>query len=70
MMIIKGIIGHIKCGGCVDTVMNVLLQIPGVKNPTVDLTSKEVTFESEDPQMVDIVKEELAKANYPIVYSL
>ena len=56
---------NLKCGGCVNTVKNGLLQIDGVSNVSVDLDTSKVTIDTNDAKILAEVKHKLSKLGYP-----
>ncbi len=55
-----------KCGGCVNTVENILKNSDGVKNVSVNLLTESAYFETSNPQIeIDQVLENLKEKGFP-----
>ena len=60
-------IDGMSCNHCVMTVTGALNEIDGIKDPKVDLSKGEATFEEERPVDLNTVREKIKKAGYEVV---
>lgn len=59
------IVQNLKCGGCANTITSKLANIKGVQNVEVLIEESKVNFEYVSSDIVETVKEILAKLGYP-----
>lgn len=55
-----------SCQHCVKAVIKALNEIEGVRNPTVDLSKGEASFEESQPVEEKVVRERIQKAGYEV----
>jgi len=55
---------NIKCNGCVNTIEKEVSSLDGISNVSVDLTTKILTFESDD-NLVNNVELKLQEIGHP-----
>ena len=63
-MKIEWTIKKMKCDGCVKTIAETLLLVDGLHEVTVDLETKNVTFEAKTQFDAEVAKKALTKAGY------
>jgi len=59
-------IDNLKCGGCANTIIKTLNNIPGLSNPKVDVENGTIRFENDSSFDVQSVKDKLASIGYPV----
>lgn len=57
---------NIKCGGCISSVKDNLSKLAGVATVEVDLTSKILSLEGEDFDILEI-ESKLKEIGYPVI---
>lgn len=60
-------IENLKCGGCAATITKGISAIDGITEVVVTVDESLVTFESNNDEAVNLVKEKLSKLGYPEV---
>ena len=60
-------INGMSCNHCATAVTGALNEIDGIKDPKVDLSKGEATFEEERPVDLNTVREKIKKAGYEVV---
>ncbi len=56
---------NLKCGGCANTIKKGISTIEGVNEITVDLNTSEVSIDSTNESVIQLVKEKLSSMGYP-----
>lgn len=60
-------ISNLKCGGCANTIKKGIEAIEGINEVAVNLNTSEVSIDSTDELVVNLVKEKLSSMGYPEV---
>lgn len=58
---------NLKCGGCANTVKKGIITIEGVNEVLVNLNTSEVTIDTTNEAVIQLVKEKLSSMGYPEV---
>lgn len=56
---------NIKCGGCANSITNKLSKIDQIQDIQINIEQGDVSFTSDEPTIIAIVKEDLASMGYP-----
>jgi|TARA_B110000967_G_C18747066_1_gene490783 copper chaperone len=60
-------IENLKCGGCASTIKKRLSEIDGLNSVDVNLDSSEVILDTDNTELLILVKNKLSKLGYPEV---
>ena len=60
-------IENLKCGGCASTIKKRLSKIDGLNSVDVNLDSSEVILDTDNTELLILVKNKLSKLGYPEV---
>ncbi|MDO9275659.1 MAG: heavy metal-associated domain-containing protein [Lutibacter sp.] len=58
---------NLKCGGCANTVKKGIITIEGVNEVLINLNTSEVTIDTTNEAVIQLVKEKLSSMGYPEV---
>ncbi len=56
---------NLKCGGCANTIKKGINTIEGINEVSIDLNTSEVTIDTTDEFVIQLVKEKLSSMGYP-----
>ena len=62
-------IQNLKCGGCAHTIKTKLSEIKAIEQIEIDIEKNKISFEIQDSDCVERVKNSLLKLGYPIAGS-
>jgi copper chaperone CopZ len=65
-MTIKLLVQNLKCGGCAHTIKTALDKLDGISSVSVDTDQSTVTFDYQNSQQFDSVRDKLNKLGYPL----
>jgi copper chaperone CopZ len=60
-------ISNLKCGGCATTIKKGIEAIEGINEVVVNLNTSEVSVDTTDESVINLVKEKLSSMGYPEV---
>jgi copper chaperone CopZ len=60
-------IENLKCGGCANTIKKRISEIEGVNTVDVNLDSSEVIINTDNSELIVLIKDKLSKLGYPQV---
>ena len=58
---------NLKCHGCANTITKGLLSLKGINDVSIDVDNSKVSFDSDNEEILKLVKEKLATMGYPEV---
>lgn len=58
---------NLKCHGCANTITKGLLSLEGINDVSIDVDNSKVSFDSDNEEILKLVKEKLATMSYPEV---
>jgi len=58
---------NLKCNGCANTITKGLLSLEGINDVSIDVATSNVSFDSNNEEILKMVKEKLASMGYPEV---
>lgn len=56
---------NLKCGGCANTIKKGIVTIEGVNEILINLNTSEVSIDTTDELVIQLVKEKLSSLGYP-----
>lgn len=60
-------ISNLKCGGCATTIKKGIEAIEGINEVVVNLNTSEVSVDTTDESVINLIKEKLSSMGYPEV---